>query len=90
MYKLLNQITALALVPHVMSRQLKTDDSSKDWIELNDSQVKEYADAGGLFLKPGQVITLGLKYDVGSYGTWRKWHGDCNEAWTIEEEIDEK
>ena len=67
-----------------MSRQLKTIDSSKDWIELTDSQVDEYDRVGGLFLKPGEVITLGLSYDVSSRGTWQKVHGECNEAWTIE------
>ena len=90
MYKLFNQITALALVPYVMSRQLKTIDSSKDWIELTDSLVEEYARVGGLFLKPGQVITLGLSYDVSSNDAWNFYSGSAKEAWTIEEEIDEK
>ena len=45
MFKLLNQITALAIVPQVMSRQLRTEediDMDWDWIELTDSKVEEY------------------------------------------------
>ena len=72
-----------------MSRQLKTDDSSKDWIELNDSQVKEYADAGGLFLKPGQVIKFGRSY-VKEVETWHYYVRQFDEAvCTVSEEIDE-
>ena len=63
MYKLLNQITALALVPHVMSRQLKTTvNSSKNWIVLTDDLLWEYERAGGLFLKPGQEMKFCISY----------------------------
>ena len=46
-----------------MSRQLKTDDSSKDWIELTDSLVEEFKRVGGLFLEPGQEIKLVKRFD---------------------------
>ena len=45
-----------------MSRQLINDDSSKDWIELTDSLIKEYGKKGGLYLAPGQEIKFGLSY----------------------------
>ena len=53
MYKLVNQITALAIVPQVMSRQLTADDNGKGWIELDGYQLSEFDRLGGLFLTPG-------------------------------------
>ena len=87
MFKLINQITALALVPHVMSRQLKTIDSSKDWIELTTDQVEEYRRIGGLFLRPGEEIKLGLSYKE-NVDKWLQSTDPTNKAWTVKEEID--
>ena len=63
-------------MPHVVSHQLKTIDSSKDWIEFTTDQVEEYQRVGGLFLKPGQVIKFGRSYEVGSHTEWHMWTGE--------------
>ena len=70
-------------MPHVVSHQLKTIDSSKDWIEFTTDQVEEYQRVAGLFLKPGQVIKFGQYYDVSTPGMWYISSGDENEAWTV-------
>ena len=63
-----------------MSCQLKTIDSSKDWIELTDSQIDEYNRVCGLFLKPSQVIKLDLSYNMSSHVMWHMYSGEENEA----------
>merc|ERR1739844_99107 len=87
MYKLLNQIAALAIVPQVLSRQLTNFDISRNWIELTDSKFKEYDKDGGLFLTPGKEVKLGIKYDEKCDEKWHRMTGDYNEAWTIKEEV---
>ena len=89
MYKLLNLIAALAIVPQVMSRQLKTDDSHKDWVELTVSQIEWYTKQGGIFLEPGQQITLGLKFNESAGDSWNLKTTE-HTVFTVEKEIDYK
>ena len=72
-----------------MSRQLKTDDSSIEMIELTDSVIEEYKRVG-LFLEPGQQITLGISYDKNADETWHAWTAPEVETFTFNAADDEE
>ena len=90
MYKLLQQITAFAIVPQVMSRQLKAEDNNDKWIELTDRQILDYSSSqlGALYLEPGQIIKLGRSYDKSKGEKWLQGSEALNDAYAVKEEVD--
>ena len=92
MYKLLQQITALAIVlPQVMSSPLKAAENSNEWIDLTDDQIFDYVYNGGLFLEPGQIVKFGRSYDESISEKWLEGSGALTDTYTVlDEEVDEK
>ena len=89
MYKLLQQITALAAaLPQVMSSPLKAAENSNKWIDLTDGQIFDYFYNGGLYLEPGQIIKLGRSYDKSKGEKWLQGSEALNDAYTVKEEVD--